>query len=213
MLTNKFLVYLTIFFSVVLISCAPSIKVTGTWKSQEQLQTKKFNKIFILAITGNGELRNKLETEMASAAKKEGFEYITSSQAFPPTAGTTVVKKEELLNKARELGCDGIVTFAVLDQKEESRYVPGNLTYNPIGYGFYDVFNSYYNYWSPVVYSSGYMAQDKYYYLESNFYNTQNEKLLWSVQSEVVNPTNITKFSKKYTAALVAQLKKDAILK
>ncbi|HMT28040.1 MAG TPA: hypothetical protein PKD91_02050 [Bacteroidia bacterium] len=197
-----------------LTACAPTVKVTGSWKNPQQEKDKKYSKIFVLAITGNGAIRESLENELGAAALKRGFEVVKSMDAFQnPASGTLVIKKEDLMNKVRELGCDGIITFAVLDQKEESRYVPGNLSYNPIGYGFYDVFNSYYNYWSPVVYTSGYFSNDKYYYLESNFFDASSEKLIWSVQSETLNPSGLSKFSKQYTTTLVDQLKKDNVIK
>lgn len=195
-------------------ACSPTVQVTGSWKTPTPPEGKKFKKIFVLAITSNGELRSTLENDLSEAAIKRGYEVIRSEEAFPRAdTGNVVVKKEDILNKALEMGCDGILTFAVLSQSEQSRYVPGMYAYNPVSYGFYDMFAGYYTYMAPVVYSPGYYSTDKYYFMESNFFDTVEGKLLWSVQSESVNPSNIKKFSKTYTNTLLEQLKQEHIVK
>jgi hypothetical protein len=47
------------------------------------------------------------------------------------------------------------------------------------------------------------------YYLESNLYDVSSEQLVWSVQSETINPSSLADFSKSYTKALVKALEKD----
>ena len=211
-------VYLKLFSFITLLfvleACSPAVQVTGSWKTPTPPDGKKFKKLFILAITGNGELRSTLEHDLGVAATKRGYEILRSEEAFPPAdTGNVVVKKEDILNKAREMGCDGILSFAVLSQSEQSRYVPGVYAYNPVSYGFYDMFAGYYTYMAPVVYSPGYYSTDKYYFMESNFFEIESEKLLWSVQSESLNPSSIKKFSKSYTVSLIDQLKQEDIVK
>lgn len=203
-----------LFLLLTLGACSPTVKVTGSWKTPTPPEGKKFKKLFILAITSNGELRSTLEHDLGEAATKRGYQILKSEDAFPPAdTGNVVVKKEDILNKAREMGCDGILSFAVLSQSEQSRYVPGMYAYNPVAYGFYDMFAGYYTYMAPVVYSPGYYATDKYYFLESNFFEIETGKLMWSVQSESLNPTSIKKFSKSYTSTLLDQLKLEHIVK
>jgi hypothetical protein len=62
--------------------------------------------------------------------------------------------------------------------------------------------------WDP-----GYYATDKTYFLETNLYDAATEKLVWSAQSETVNPGSIDKFVQDYPKKLIAQMVKDGLLK
>ncbi len=203
-----------IFSLLVIAACSPQVQVTGFWKTPTPPVDKKFKKLFILAIVSNGEMRSTLEHDLSDAATKRGYEVLRSEEAFPAKdTGLVVVTKEEILKKATEMGCDGILSFAVLSQSEQSRYVPGLYAYNPVSYGFYDMFAGYYSYMAPVVYSPGYYSVENYYFMESNFFQIETGKLMWSIQSEVLNPTSIKKFSKKYTVSLIDQLKMEEIVR
>jgi hypothetical protein len=107
-----------------------------------------------------------------------------------------------------------VVTFVVKDIREETRYVPGTATsYAPAGYGYYGQYYGYYSHYSTTVYTPGYYTTDKTFFLESNFYDVETESMLWSVQSESVNPSNISSFSKQYVHVLVRNLQKEGIIK
>jgi hypothetical protein len=63
------------------------------------------------------------------------------------------------------------------------------------------------------VYTPGYYTTDKVFFLESNFYDVASESMVWSVQSESINPTNVNKFSKQYVHTLATHLRKSGIIK
>ncbi|WP_315822938.1 hypothetical protein [Paraflavitalea speifideaquila] len=62
--------------------------------------------------------------------------------------------------------------------------------------------------WDP-----GYYTTDKTYFMETNLYDASNEKLIWSAQSETMNPGSIDNFVRDYPKKLVEQLVKDGLLK
>src|SRR5437879_6118294 len=47
---------------------------------------------------------------------------------------------------------------------------------------------------------------------EFNLYNTKDEKLLWSGETESVYSKNFGKLAREYARALVTQLKKDKVI-
>jgi hypothetical protein len=63
------------------------------------------------------------------------------------------------------------------------------------------------------VYSPGYYTTDKTYYLESNLYDVATEKLLWSVQSETINPGKAEEVAQDYTNMLLDALDKNGLLR
>jgi hypothetical protein len=78
------------------------------------------------------------------------------------------------------------------------------------GYGGY---YGYYNYYYPQVYSPGYYSVDKTYYLETNMYDIASDKLVWSVQSEASNPTNLSDTFKSYSYMLIKHLQNEGLAK
>ena len=120
-----------------------------------------------------------------------------------------------MLKAIRDLGCDGIFTVAVVDQTDRKPTMcredsSGGAFVPYAGYGY--TYSGYYAY-SPAFYSPGYYSTDKTYFIESNLFNANTEKMLISMQSKVVNPPDIVKASKQYTKILVTELQAQGFMK
>jgi hypothetical protein len=90
-------------------------------------------------------------------------------------------------------------------------YHPGT-AYYPMNYGYYGSYYGYYNYYYPQIYSPGYYSSDKTYYIETNFYDMESDQLLWSIQSEAYNPTNIDTWFDRYSYDLLNELKEEGLI-
>lgn len=210
----KYLIISTVV--MLLISCSPSQKILSSWVNKEELKGKKYSKVFVMALTQNQSSRTIVEFDLATTLKEHGYESVKSIDALAGSfKETTQPTKEEILAKVRELNCDAIFTVSLLDSKTETRYVPGtSVYYAPYPtYGYYGGFGNYYGYYAPSIYSSGYYKTDKTYYLESNLFDANSEKILWSVQSATYNPDGIKQFSSSYCKLLVNQAQYDELLK
>jgi hypothetical protein len=49
--------------------------------------------------------------------------------------------------------------------------------------------------------------------MQSNLYDVASEEIMWSVQSNVFDPSSLSQFSKAYTSQLIKQLKEEGLLK
>ncbi|MGE7777097.1 hypothetical protein [Chitinophaga caseinilytica] len=207
--------YLTLFVIFLLAACGTTTQVTNFWRASNPSPEKSYNTIFIAAMVHNQNAKQSIENNLAAAAQDRGYKAIKSGDIFPPNfTRENVPSKEAILNKVRELGADAIFTIAVVDKTSETRYVPGSGPYAPYpAWGWYGSFWGYYNYYYPMMYNPGYYTTDKTYFLESNLYDAQNESLLFSVQSETMNPNGIDDFSRSYTKALVSALERQGLLK
>lgn len=195
-------------------ACGPSLDVIGVWADKSKIGTKQYSKIFVFALSSDMTVRGSMENEMAAAIKSRGIGVVKSIDVLPTTFQSEgKISREDLVRIITENGCDGVVTFVVKDIKEETRYVPGTESYAPSSYGMYGSYYGYYNYYQPTVYTPGYYTTDKIFFLESNFYDVASESMLWSVQSESVNPSNINSFSKQYVHTLLNSLRKNGIIK
>jgi hypothetical protein len=198
-------------------SCSnSSMRIMATWVNRKDMPPPQpgKHKTFIFVMTQNYEAQVTLENDLAAACDAKGIKTVKSVDAFGPILTMDKLPKKDVLLKAiRDLGCDGIFTVAVVDQKSETHYVPATSSgvYVPYaGYGYY--YSGYYAY-TPSFYSEGYYSTDKTYFIESNLFDTNTEKMLISMQSKVVNPPDIVKASKKYTQMLVTELQAQGIMK
>jgi hypothetical protein len=194
-------------------SCAPATEVTGSWKNPE-ISAKQVNSILVTALTSRTNARQTVENDLAKALQKKGFKVVKSLDVLPPSfTGGKEPDKEALLNKIKGMDVDIILTVALLDKETESRYVPGNYGYQPITrFGYYGRFRGYYSTWYPTLYSPGYYAEDKTYFLETNLYDADTEELLWSAQSETYNPTGLADFSKEFSVVVLEKMEKDGVI-
>jgi hypothetical protein len=166
-----------------LTSCSPSVKITGSWMDPKAKSSgKRFQKVFLFAITDNINARTTIENDLANAATKEGINVVKSYEVMTPSFLKSQPTEGMLIQKIKEAGCDGVFTVALVDAKSETRYVPGTTTYAPYpAYGYYGTFGGYYGYHGAYVYDPGYYVNDKTYYIESNLYDLATGELIWSV--------------------------------
>lgn len=211
-------------------SCGVSQEITGSWINKEALNAKpRYQKVFIAVMSGSLAARTTLENDLSAAATSKGIKNIKSLDIFPPNVSK--VDTSLLIQKIKDNGCDAIFTVALIDSKSETRYVPGTTVYTPsYGYGYggayyggayggysnYGYYRSpygYYNYMSTAVTTPGYYETDKTYFIEGNLFDAKTGELLYSVQSNLYNPTDIETESAVYTAIVIDQMKKDGLIK
>jgi hypothetical protein len=104
---------------------------------------------------------------------------------------------EERLKKD---GFDGVVVMRLADVDKSTSYVPGTT------YGGWYGYRGWYG-------SPGYYQEDKTYYVETNFYSLQSNKLLWSGTTSSLNPSKLDNTIDQIIAALKEQLQKQGFIK
>jgi len=197
---------------LLLTACSPSMKITGNWMNEEVMGTGKFKKVFLFVMTSNKGAQQTFEDSQAKAATAEGIATVKSYEVFGPNFLAHNPTKEEIIAKIKETGCDAVFTSALIDEKSETRYVPGTTTYTPYGYGgyggygYYGGFGGYYGS-SAYMYEPGYYTEDKTYFIESNLYDLESGDIVWSVQSEAYNPSNMDNIARTYSSLLFEKLK------
>jgi hypothetical protein len=190
--------------------CAPATYITGSWKSPAAPQ-KQYKSILVAALTNNVIAKSTLENEIAGALGKN-IRILKSIEEFPPGINGTDSSKAVIMSKVKDKNVDAILTISIISKETESRYVPGARPYEPLGYIYYNDFWGYYSYWSPRFYDQGYYEQNKVYFIETNLYDIETEKLLWSAQSKTYSPDDLQPFAKEFANVIVAKLRSDKII-
>ena len=193
-------------------ACGTTTSITGSYKAPGVTQVA-YKKIFISALNGNTSVKQSVETSLANYLATKGIASVKSSDVFPPSFHESGAdkNKDTVLQKIRQTKCDGILTVALVNKETETRYVPGSGVY-PYGVGYYGTFGAYYGYGYGSFYSPGYYTNDKIYYLETNLYDADTEKLVWSAQSQTYNPSSLDSFLEGYEKAITQQVIKDNLM-
>lgn len=199
---------------VVMNSCSTSTVITGSWKNKSFVATKTYKSVFIAGLTDNLMAKSAIEKAFYDQAIKRGYTAFRSGDIFTPNfTNQNMGTKEEMLEKIRATGADIIFTIALKDVQNQTHYVPGSATYNPVPmYGYY---GSFYGYYTPVyteVYKPGYYTSTKVYFMECNLYDATTEELIWTAQSETTNPPKLDAAAREYAALVVYQMQQDGIL-
>lgn len=193
--TKIFFVFVMLFF----VSCGSITDITGYWNEEERMG-KQYGNIAVLAITNNIENRNIVESKFVEKLIINGYGAVKGSSLLSPE----IIKrksKKEIAEILKTDSVDGVLVLILLDVKESERYVQGSSTYYPSPYygSYYDYY--YYNY--NRTYTPGYYAKSTEVYLESNFYNIAEENLVSTMQTETVDPSNISDLAESFSKTIV----------
>lgn len=208
----RILSFLILLISV--ISCSQQISVTGYWYNKELAAGKNYKKVYLVSLL-NDVIRNAtVETDLSLEAKKRNLEAAMNQENLSAGFVNKEIAKDAILQKARELGCDLIITIAVLDVKSDNYYVPGQVNYVPgSSYGYYNTFPTYYDRTYNTYTTPGYYVNDRTYFIETNVYDANELKLLWSLQSQAYNPTNLKTVSALYAKEVFKKMDAEGFTK
>jgi hypothetical protein len=151
-------------------SCATT-KMTDVSRDENYKGTVR--KVVVVGIFKESDTRKIFEDEFADRLRARGLEAIASRKLV---SDAEMPDKDLVLRKIREFGADTIVVTRVVDMETVKTQVPGQGFAMPAYYGYYGAYYSY-------SYRPGYTLQEGFAYMETNLYNTGDEKLIWSGRS------------------------------
>lgn len=195
-----------------LYSCSPSTRITGSWMNPEA--QREYDNILVSAMTEKITVKQTVEDLVAAELRARGVNVTKSITMFPPKFSKEQMNdKDAMLNAIRSNGHDAILTIALIDEETESRYVPGTTTYAPLTtYNYYGSFWGYYTYRYPLVSDPGYYTQDRVYFVEANLYDARTEELVWSAQTETINPRSLDRSAEEFAEVTVEAMSERGLL-
>ena len=229
----KLSVYFSAFVLLVsMFTSCSSARLTSSW-TNETYTPQKYNKLLVFAIASQTSSRAAVEGAMSNELNKHGINAVSSLSLFPGSQNASAVQqsmisREELVQKLKDNNIDGLLVLSLLDKKEEQVYVEGRTTTHseinpqqvyvePVYNYHYDGYNDrydpyysdYYTYYQTVqttVTEPGYYENQTTLYLESNFYRVSDATLVWSGQTEVVDPSSLSTGAKDWAVAVTKGL-------
>jgi hypothetical protein len=195
-----------------LISCdTTNTGITSSWKNP--VEEKSYHNVLVMALTDKATERTTVETVLAATLGENGIHAKGGIENFPADFKATDAEKQALLSEIEKTHSDAILTVSLLKKDEKGRYAGSKGKYDPLqAAGYNGTFYGYYQYWYPHVYNPSYYKDDHTYFLETNLYDADTEKLIWSAQSVTYEPVMLPDFTEEYARLIVSQMKEDGIL-
>ena len=188
-----------------------STKFIATWKDPEYTG-KEYKKLLVWALSDNVAARSTVEDEVTYFMNLKGVNAISGADILPYDR-TTIPKDQKVVKqKLLDAGYSAVLTIGLIDVKEETRYVQGTGYYNPMSFGYYGSFYGYYPHMYGSVYQPGYYSSNTVVYLETNLWDVETGKLVWSAQSKSNEGSSVDKLANSYARAVVSELATKRLL-
>ena len=201
---------LVVLFSL---TACTSTTLTSVWR--DPTYTSYIESIMVVAVTEKTRDRLIFESEFVEEFKKVGVTAIASADV---TSTEEEIDENDILAEARQQGVTTILVTHLIGVDEKSVYHPPK-TYaaprpayiapRPYSGRFHTCYPRVYDY----VHEPGYYTQHKSVNLESNLYETETEKLIWSVTSETLDPQSVNKVIESLSTVVIKNLHKNKLLR
>lgn len=177
-----------------------------------------FQKLFVLGVAPTQEGRVAFEDAFVSAIEKHGGRAKASWNTLPDS---TMLPEEAIYAALQRGGFDGVLVTRVLSVDKSTSYVPPKRYNRPrtthyragpqwgMGFGGYTGF---YHTTFAEVHRPGYIETSKTIRLETNLYSVATNDLVWTAQSETVQPKSMDDLLASMTVAVAKRLKKERLI-
>ena len=191
MKTNSILAFCLI---AMLIGCSPSTQITKSWTDPSWTSGSAIpcKKVLVVAPLKDDASRRIAEDKIVASISK-----VTAVQSYNyiKPADTVQGKLDEKMKKD---GFDGLILMRLTSVDKSVSYNQGS-SYG----GWYG-----YRYSSP-----GYYSEDKTFYVETNFYKLEGNKLMWSGTTASMNPTKFEQTLDEIILAIRKELYEKGLVK
>jgi len=200
----------------IVFACAPSQQITSTWTDPEAMPENPYNSICIIPLVHGEQRKLNVENMMVELLNKKGFKALKSTDIFPAEfLKGEKIPLDQMVQLMKDAGSEGVLTFSLLETKTEEQYHPGtsNAQLPPYRFYYYSSYHEYVNYRYNQVNQPGYVTAETTYFFETNFYDLNSQKLLWSIQSEAFDPVDLESWFKSYSKLILKDLKKEKMIR
>jgi len=189
---------------LLLISCATT-KQVKVWKDDSY--QGKLKKILVIGVSQLPLMRNFFESEFVDQLKARGVEGVVSNKIIPPEK---MRDKEAVLSAIKGMGIEAVLVTRVVDKKYADQFYGGGVALVPTGY---DVgWDSIYAQSFAAVPLPVYQHSVDIVMLQTNVYDIQKEKLIFSAISKTYIEGAKESVVKPFIESMVKELVGDKLL-
>lgn len=188
---------------------AASTKLVLSWRNPT-VAAPKLQKVLIIGMSDKVEVRADFEDALSAKVARPGIEAVPGNTILLRPEGTGV-NLDYIKEQIRANNIDAVLVSRLVKIDKNITYVPGE-TFYP--YPYYRTFYGYYGTVYPVVYTPGYLKEEKKIRIETNLYSTSGGEgeLVWTAMSDTFNPSNTKKAIDSVVKLVVKELEKQRLL-
>jgi hypothetical protein len=177
-----------------------------------------FKRVLIIAVAQNEESRKTFEDALASAIANEGG---TAAPSYTVLPDSTQISEQQLYTVIQDAGIDGVLLTRLLSVDKDTEYTPPKkynnpqTRYYPAGPGWGYGYGGYYGWYGTTyaeVHTPGYFDTSTTLKLESNLYSVATNELVWTGQSETIDPDSLDDARASVTQAVAKKLKEERLI-
>lgn len=193
-------------------SACTSTKISSSWKDPGVSKTSFKNIVVVGIMEGKRKksLRISFEEHMVNDLKEAGIKAASSSNVYG-LKSFNGMSENDIIQLLKKDGYDAVITIALLDVTKEQSYVRGQVDFWPGGI-YYSRFGRYYSYWYNRVYTPGYYVTNTTYLVEANLFDIERDKLIFSSQTETIDPASIDNLAHRISRSLFRSMQEKEIL-
>ncbi len=175
-----------------------------------------FTKLLVIGVAENQESRQDFEDAFSNAITGQGGVASASWGHLPKSEQLT---EDEVRSTVEAGGFDGVLITRLLAVDKEQQYTPASTYNNPrtryyagggglYGYGFYGFYGTTY----AQVHEPGYFETSTTIRVETNLYSVATDSLVWTAQSDTVDPSSVPDALESMTTAVAKKLKEEKLI-
>jgi hypothetical protein len=188
-----------------------SSQLVMSWKNPGYAGGKKFQRVLALGLSDKTEIRADFEDALAAQLAAPGVATIPGNTILLRPEGAEI-DFDYIRVQIRENTIDAVVVSRLIKVENTATYIPGVPYAAPFPY--YNTFYGYCGAVYPVVYTPGYLKEEKRVRIETNLYaiSSQDGELVWTGITDTFNPSNLDKAINKLVKLVVKQMRSDGAL-
>jgi len=177
-----------------------------------------FKRLLIIGIASDPEGRRAFEDALALAIASQGGAAAPSYTLLP---NDEKLSEEELHAVIAENEVDGVLVTRLLSVDKSKEYTPPKkydnpqTRYYPGGWGYGHGYGGFYGFYGTTyaeVHEPGYFDTSTSLKIETNLYSVATNELVWTGQSETIDPDSIEDARASVTQAVAKKLKAEQLI-
>jgi len=168
------------FAAASLVSCAASTQLTSSW-ADPAAAGRSFKKIVVVGVTPKMTIRRKYEDAFVHELQLRG---LTAIPSYNVVAADGKLDKDQAAAKLQEVGADAVLVTRLVDKEQVNTYYPPSYSSVAAPSPYYGGWYGYYSIGYSYMTSPGYVEENQVYRIETNLYDVQGDKLIWSGLTE-----------------------------
>lgn len=197
---------------IVTLATGKSSKLVMSWKNPAYVHTKTFSRVLALGLSDKTEIRADFEDALAAHLAEKGLEAVPGNTILLRPEGSHL-DLQYLRTQVRDNKIDAVVVSRLIKIDNTVTYVPGT-AYVPPPLPYYGTFYGYYSAVYPVVYTPGYLKEEKKVRIETNFYviSFGEGELVWTGITDTFNPSDVNKAIDRLVKLVIRQMQREGAL-